>query len=814
MIQVVQNLLRTKKELDIYEKSYHGTYERLPASRDVTYAELAGSREALFISARLLQPYSKKDSELISNHEDAKLLKFLHNKLQELSAEEEFEILSVSTCLNAGTMEQGMSASALIVTVDEEELDKEDIEAIRSYIEDCINGVIDVSLRESSIPRQTFPAEDFNESKPIQVESKVDSIVNTTLNNNSEGTTIQETLNNNVIKSNNSAEAPTMKVRRRFRSLTEMTNSANKDLNKLDNSLQTTIQVSDKTEPSESVDKEEFEKPSVKEELIEPSVKEEFEEPTKAISEEELKEPTVKEEFEEPSETVGEEEFEESSVKEEPFTEASAIIENKNNEIIKASPTNIAVQVANNEENINNNPAMKYENFNRFVPKDISEDKIKTQTEAILNSEVPYLNTIDTYYPVSNIKELNENIKTYKFHNDLIDCQTIASKQSLNGYFIQTMNYSMTSEHPEMVRAMKGTVEKSRWMSELERYVDTYCKIPPQDKEIFMKRLEEAYYSYYILTCIIADKDVSDIRVTSAEDIIVKIHGKHYKAMDEDGNPVKFITEADYLRFIEMLTIRNGYNPDNPPPIMVFTDKHYNEDYILRFNITGILINSTDLPYLHIRKVAKEKTDIYKLIDAGMLDEKLASYLLDKVQTSKGLVFAGPSASGKTTLMNALIDFIPKTESILCIQESEELFTYKHPNAYFQRILKDPLGTPIIGLSQLGQNGLLCDSQYFIIGECKGAEVRDLLRASNTGHKCWCSVHSQSSMETIPRLADYVKYGADYTLQEAERMLKDLEVIVYIQNFKIMEISEIAGYDDKEQKMIYRPIYRRNYKIV
>jgi hypothetical protein len=45
-------------------------------------------------------------------------------------------------------------------------------------------------------------------------------------------------------------------------------------------------------------------------------------------------------------------------------------------------------------------------------------------------------------------------------------------------------------------------------------------------------------------------------------------------------------------------------------------------------------------------------------------------------------------------------------------------------------------------------------------------------------------------------------------------MLKDLEVIVYIQNFKIMEISEIAGYDDKEQKMIYRPIYRRNYKIV
>ena len=241
----------------------------------------------------------------------------------------------------------------------------------------------------------------------------------------------------------------------------------------------------------------------------------------------------------------------------------------------------------------------------------------------------------------------------------------------------------------------------------------------------------------------------------------------------------------------------------------MFTDKDFDEDYILRFNLCLPAINSAEGAYLHIRKVPKEKITVKDLIDAGMFGKKEAAYILDKVINAKGIIFSGPSASGKTTAMNAFLDYIPKEKSVLCIQESEELFSKVHPNVYFQRMVKDRRGRTVIGLSELGQNGLLCDSQYFIIGECKGAEVRDLLRASNTGHKCWCSVHAENTRETIPRLADYVKYGSDYTFTEAVRMLKDLEVIIYIENFKIMEITEIAGYDEEKKCIIYRSVYVR-----
>lgn len=416
----------------------------------------------------------------------------------------------------------------------------------------------------------------------------------------------------------------------------------------------------------------------------------------------------------------------------------------------------------------------------------------------------PFLNSIETYVPSYDIETLSGDWPIYDIHEEDDFVETTASKEKIRATFNRVMNFFTTSERTSLRRTLNGEIEVSQFMYDVNQYVDTYCQIPEEDKKMFSAKLERSFFSYYVLTPAIMDENISDIRVLAPDNINVKVHGDHYTA-----SHLKFIDANDYVRFIEGLIIRNRVNIGDKE-ILLFTDKDYNPDYILRFNICLGTINSTGLPYIHIRKVPKKKTTLTDLINAGMLDNKIAAYFLDKVATSKGIVFAGPSASGKTTLMNAGIDYIPKDKSVLCIQESEELFSHVHPNIYFQHMIKYADGSTKIGLSELGQNGLVCDSGYFIIGESKGKEVRDLLRASNTGHRCWTSVHAQSSEETITRLADYVKYGADYSFKEAERMLKDLEVIIYIQNFKVMEITEIVGYDDEKQQMIYRPIYRRN----
>lgn len=434
---------------------------------------------------------------------------------------------------------------------------------------------------------------------------------------------------------------------------------------------------------------------------------------------------------------------------------------------------------------------------------DYSEDDLDKQKSIYdAGGDIPFLNAIDKYIPNYDIRKLEEDKPVYELHEEDYGIKTTASEKMIRKAFERTMNYFMESESLSIRRTLLGEKDEASFMEDLKIYVNRFFKIPEEDKEMFFKKCYRALFSYYVLTPAINNPDISDIRVLAPDNINVKIHGTHYTVKG-----LSFLNVADYNRFIESLIIRNKVSVNNP--ILVFTDKDFNPDYILRFNLCLPAINSTEMPYLHIRKVPKKKTTVNDLIKAGMMDDKIAAYLLDKVVNAKGIVFAGPSASGKTTAMNAFIDYIPKSKSIICTQESEELFSDIHPNAYFQHMLKDPkTGKTIIGLSELGQNGLLCDSGYFIIGECKGAEVRDLLRASNTGHKCWCSVHSQNTRETIPRLADYVKYGSDYSLTEATRMLKDLEVIVYIDNFKIKEISEIVGYDEDKKEIIYKLVYK------
>ena len=50
-------------------------------------------------------------------------------------------------------------------------------------------------------------------------------------------------------------------------------------------------------------------------------------------------------------------------------------------------------------------------------------------------------------------------------------------------------------------------------------------------------------------------------------------------------------------------------------------------------------------------------------------------------------------------------------------------------------------------------------------------------------------------------------YAQDYV--QAKRMIKSFQTIVYMQDFKVQEISEIVGYDEEKKDMIYRYIYKR-----
>ncbi len=347
----------------------------------------------------------------------------------------------------------------------------------------------------------------------------------------------------------------------------------------------------------------------------------------------------------------------------------------------------------------------------------------------------------------------------------------------------------------------RGIKSKEKFQTDVIGFLKSR-HVEPSLLQRIWEHYEKFLWGYYILDDLINDPSISDIKVISENNVRIKKLGRR-----TDSN-VKFRSKYDYKRFVDMVAVKNKTNLSDINAIQVFTDIESNPNFILRFNISTSFVNSTNTPYLHIRKIPKTKLLLSDLVRMEVLTEDIASYLKDAVIQKQGIVFCGKGASGKTTLMNALLECIPYDESGLVIQESEELYSKAHPDLMFQKvIISKGEGKIQYTLKDLAINGLLTDLDWFIIGEIKGGEALYFLNASYTGHKVMCSIHSNSSQQALDKLADFIKYESDYTKEDALKMLASLSAVVFMKDFKVTEISEIIGWDDSVHNISYQKIF-------
>lgn len=373
-------------------------------------------------------------------------------------------------------------------------------------------------------------------------------------------------------------------------------------------------------------------------------------------------------------------------------------------------------------------------------------------------------------------------------------------KQEINELFEAMVDYFTKIEKKTMHNVIRGLSPKSKLFEEAAGYLQEKGAAE-EDIKVLLKQFDHYAFGYHILDSLINDDEISDIKVLGYDKIRVKRNGKR---MDSG---ISFRSIEDVNRFVENVAIKNKVSLSDLNAVQNFTDKDTNEKFILRINICTPFVNSADNYYMHIRKIAKQKKDVDRLIKEGMLTVQVANYLMEKAQNSSGILFTGKGASGKTTLMNAMLECIPKDKSGLVIQENEELFSALHPDLMFQHVV-EPRGESRIqySLKDLARNGLLLDLDYFIIGEIKGEEALYFLNAAYTGHRCWASVHGISSTEAMDKLADYAKYASDYSRADLLRMLKSLSVVVFMEDYQVKEISEITGYDEAAQNLVYKRI--------
>ena len=143
---------------------------------------------------------------------------------------------------------------------------------------------------------------------------------------------------------------------------------------------------------------------------------------------------------------------------------------------------------------------------------------------------------------------------------------------------------------------------------------------------------------------------------------------------------------------------------------------------------------ATSGPYLSLRTFRQRPFTLDELVQQGTVPGPAAELLAAVVAARLAYLVTGGTGSGKTTLLNTLLGLVPPTERIVLVEDAAELRPV-HPHVVgLQSRTSNVEGAGSVGMSDLVRQALRMRPDRLVVGECRGAEVVDLLCALNTGH--------------------------------------------------------------------------------
>lgn len=158
-------------------------------------------------------------------------------------------------------------------------------------------------------------------------------------------------------------------------------------------------------------------------------------------------------------------------------------------------------------------------------------------------------------------------------------------------------------------------------------------------------------------------------------------------------------------------------------------------------------------PVISLRCPRAKGLNFAQLVECGTVPTTLAPVVTALIARKASCFISGATGSGKTTLLSALLELVPANQRIVCIEEVSELFP-AHPHlVHLQERSANVQGAGAVPMSSLVRAAMRMRPDRIVLGECRGAEVREVLSAMNTGHEgTWATVHANAVTEVPARL--------------------------------------------------------------
>ena len=315
-------------------------------------------------------------------------------------------------------------------------------------------------------------------------------------------------------------------------------------------------------------------------------------------------------------------------------------------------------------------------------------------------------------------------------------------------------------------------------------------QLPPLvDRALFVQEMTAEIMGYGPIEPYLADESVSEIMVNGPNQIYIERRGRLTLV------PARFINADSLMRVIERIVSPLGRRIDEGVPMVDarLPDGSRVNAIIPPLSLVG--------PILTIRKFAKQRFSMDRLVEIGSLTPQMAAFLTICVQYRKNIIVSGGTGSGKTTFLNALSESIPATERICTIEDAAELRLVQPHVLSLEARPPNVEGRGEVTIRDLVRNSLRMRPDRIIVGECRGGEALDMLQAMNTGHDGSLTTgHANSPRDLLSRLEVMVLMaGMDLPVRAIrEQIASAVDIVVQQTRFsdgrrRVTSIVEVDG---------------------
>jgi len=292
---------------------------------------------------------------------------------------------------------------------------------------------------------------------------------------------------------------------------------------------------------------------------------------------------------------------------------------------------------------------------------------------------------------------------------------------------------------------IKSEEDKNKILTEKVRKLvrDYAIDVTPLITEKILYYTRRDFIKFGKIDALMHDNRIEDV---SANGFDIPIYLYHKKYTNLATNVV--FTESEIDSYVIRLAQRCGKHISIAEPMIDATMPDGS-----RIQMTLGTVVTTHGATFTIRKFSEVPITPIDLINWHTFSAEEMAYLWLCIENNKSLIYAGGTASGKTSSLNAVSLFIPWQAKIITLEDTREL-KLPHPN-WIPGVTRDSFtadGKGSIDMYDLLKAALRQRPEFLLVGEVRGKEALTLFQAMSTGHTTFSTMHADSVSSAIHRL--------------------------------------------------------------